>query len=89
MGIEIRIDCATGEKVVEEAQTRSVDLDILASEIREKRNHLLAESDWTQLNDCPLSVEMIGNWRIYRQALRDIPEQEGFPLNVIYPIINF
>lgn len=54
-----------------------------AIEIREKRNRLLAESDWTQGKD--ISDVISGPWAIYRQALRDIPSQSGFPLNVQWP----
>jgi hypothetical protein len=42
--------------------------------LRNKRNALLKESDWTQLNDCPLSDTEKTEWQTYRQALRDLPE---------------
>jgi len=48
------------------------------------RNYRLRESDWTQLPDVTLSN--IAEWNIYRQALRDIPAQEGFPRTVVWPI---
>ena len=41
--------------------------------IRNKRNELLKESDWTQLNDCPLSDSKKQEWATYRQELRDLP----------------
>lgn len=41
--------------------------------IRIKRNQLLKESDWTQLNDCPLSDAKKQEWATYRQELRDLP----------------
>ena len=41
--------------------------------IRSKRNELLKESDWTQLNDCPLSDLKKQEWATYRQELRDLP----------------
>ena len=41
--------------------------------IRNKRNELLKESDWTQVNDCPLSDSKKQEWLTYRQALRDLP----------------
>ncbi len=40
--------------------------------IREERNRILIETDWTQLADAPLSEEKKNAWKIYRQALRDI-----------------
>jgi hypothetical protein len=53
--------------------------------IRQKRNGLLAKSDWTQYPDCPLSAEKKSLWLAYRQELRDLPLQIGFPTDVIYP----
>lgn len=40
---------------------------------------LLQSSDWTQSPDSPLSAESKQAWATYRQALRDLPQQEGFP----------
>ena len=40
--------------------------------IRNKRNELLKESDWTQVNDCPLSDSKKTEWATYRQELRDL-----------------
>lgn len=56
-----------------------------AETIRLKRRPLLRQSDWTQGPDAPLTVEQKTAWAIYRQALRDITAQPGFPLNVIWP----
>lgn len=42
--------------------------------IREARNVLLKNSDWTQVPDSPLSPEKKQQWAEYRQALRDLPE---------------
>ena len=41
-------------------------------EIRVKRDELLLESDWTQFNDSPLSDAKKEEWKVYRQALRDM-----------------
>lgn len=51
--------------------------------IRHKRNQLLADSDWTQLPDVPEQTRL--KWQAYRQALRDITLQDGFPENIIWP----
>lgn len=57
-----------------------------ASEVcLKKRNELLLNSDWTQLPNNPLTSERQAAWATYRQALRDITEQAGYPLNVIWP----
>ena len=42
--------------------------------LRQHRDALLSTSDWTQTNDSPLSDPKKNEWRIYRQALRDLPE---------------
>lgn len=57
----------------------------LASDIRAKRDDLLAETDWTQVTDSALSEEKKEQYRIYRQALRDITKQEHFPYEVVFP----
>jgi len=41
---------------------------------RHQRNNLLAECDWTQLPDSPLSDAAKLEWQNYRQALRDLPD---------------
>ncbi|MBP80228.1 MAG: hypothetical protein CL926_13285 [Deltaproteobacteria bacterium] len=40
--------------------------------LRTHRDFLLRQSDWTQFNDSPLSDDKKNEWKIYRQALRDI-----------------
>lgn len=52
--------------------------------IRDLRNTLLIKCDWTQVSDLPDSVKI--PWSEYRQKLRDLPQQEGFPDNVVWPI---
>ncbi len=53
-----------------------------AKSIRQERNTKLSASDWTQLTDA--KVDSLA-WANYRQQLRDLPEQEGFPWEVIWP----
>ena len=55
---------------------------VYSQQVREKRNKLLADSDWTQVADAPVDQAA---WATYRQALRDITEQDGFPVNVEFP----
>lgn len=50
--------------------------------VRTKRDKLLAETDWTQVADAPVDQEA---WATYRQALRDIPAQAGFPWTITWP----
>jgi hypothetical protein len=56
-----------------------------ADAVRARRDRLLADSDWTQLADAPLTAEEKGAWAATRQALRDVPQQAGFPGAVAWP----
>ena len=67
-----------GDVTVEEVPTT-------AEEARARRGKLLAASDWTQVLDAPIDAETREAYRAYRQALRDIPEQEGFPAAITWP----
>lgn len=51
-------------------------------QVKEKRDLLLLESDWTQVADAPVDKTA---WATYRQALRDISAQAGFPWTVDWP----
>jgi hypothetical protein len=52
-----------------------------AEKERAKRNELLADTDWRASSDLTLSTE----WAAYRQALRDVPAQAGFPNTITWP----
>jgi hypothetical protein len=54
-----------------------------AESIRRERNEKLAASDWTQAKDIPDVVS--APWAAYRQELREVPAQEGFPWGVTWP----
>lgn len=53
-----------------------------SQEVRAERNAKLLLSDWTQVADAPVDKAA---WAAYRQALRDITGQEGFPWAIIWP----
>lgn len=53
---------------------------------RRQRDMMLFDSDWTVMPDSPLSETKIVEWKVYRQALRDIPLQPGFPDNIQWPV---
>ena len=53
-----------------------------AAQVRGQRTSLLFRSDWTQLADSPVDKTV---WATYRQALRDVPTQSGFPWAVNWP----
>jgi hypothetical protein len=46
---------------------------------RATRNKLLADSDWTQMNDSPLTNEQKTAWATYRQELRDLSDLDAWP----------
>lgn len=56
--------------------------DNAASIVRNERNTYLSKSDWTQVADAPVNKTV---WATYRQALRDITSQPGFPWTIEWP----
>lgn len=58
---------------------------VLLRRLRTKRDTLLFQSDWTQLRDTPLAQEQCEKWRVYRQALRDLPGNTTDLENVVWP----
>jgi hypothetical protein len=56
-----------------------------AQRMRQQRDLLLTACDWTQLADVKLDIKQQSDWRKYRQALRDVPLQNGFPWDVTWP----
>tara|TARA_R110000796_G_scaffold131618_1_gene247138 strand:- start:13 stop:468 length:456 start_codon:yes stop_codon:yes gene_type:complete len=61
----------------------SSEVDLKISGTRDERNLLLSNSDWTQVDDSPVDKS---SWATYRQALRDVPTQAGFPTDVTWPV---
>ena len=53
-----------------------------AKSVRDTRNTKLKDCDWTQVADAPVDKAA---WAVYRQALRDVTSQEGFPWTVTWP----
>ena len=73
-----KVESCNGEVTVE-------DIPMNAEEARAKRDKLLADTDWTQTLDAPIDAETREAYRAYRQALRDITEQDGFPDTITWP----
>lgn len=69
---------ATAEEITARTDAKS-------SEIRSTRNAMLSSCDWTQVDDTPLSNSKKLEWAAYRQSLRDLTDQPGFPWNVTWP----
>ena len=64
------------------------DLEEKTAFFRAARNAKLAETDWTQSNDSPLSASVKTDYQQYRQILRDMPQQSDFdPLNPAWPTL--
>lgn len=71
-------ELAQAEKDRLESKKREVD------GLRIQRNQLLTATDWTQAKDIPDAVS--SKYAAYRQALRDVPQQSGFPENIVWPV---
>lgn len=80
---EVITDAQTGEVTQRDLSDAEIAaLQPTATQVRAQRNSLLAASDWTQVIDTPVDINA---WARYRQQLRDISKQAGFPANVIWP----
>jgi hypothetical protein len=53
--------------------------------VRSERDGLLAETDWVVIKNTEKGTNIPLEWELYRQALRDITNQEGFPYAVVWP----
>ena len=58
---------------------------VLAASARQKRDRLIAATDYLVTPDYPISDDRLAKVKPYRQALRDIPEQAGFPRPIAWP----
>jgi hypothetical protein len=70
---------------MEDASSSEIDERLISKwvEVRQIRNELLGECDWTQLTDIPAETKNL--WQNYRQELRDITNQSN-PFNIIWPV---
>lgn len=62
-----------------------VSLEILAENARSERDRKIAETDYYMMPDYPSDPNNIEEIKVYRQALRDITKQEGFPSKFTWP----
>ena len=60
----------------------------LSKDIRSTRDKLISDTDYKLMPDYPIPIEELENLKLYRQKLRDITEQEGFPFNVVWPTLE-
>ena len=81
MFADTTVDDVTTTKAEHEAAYQArLDADAAAA-VRSQRDGLLVETDWMGLSD----VTMSSDWATYRQALRDVPEQDDFPHTITWP----
>lgn len=57
-----------------------------AEAVRAERDQKLAETDWLVIKNLELNQNIPGKWEVYRQALRDVPSQAGFPHDITWPV---
>lgn len=59
----------------------------LALKIRQERDRRLMETDkFVSIPDFPITAEKRAEYKEYRQKLRDLPMQTGFPRNIVFPV---
>ena len=87
MANNLTVDVTTGEitstpETSEEISNRESKLEEWQPvNVREERNTKLSATDWTASTDVTMTAEMT----TYRQALRDVPAQAGFPNTITWP----
>lgn len=69
----------TDEEIM--AEVAKIELEIPARKARRQRDRLISRTDWWASSDIVMTEEQ----KAYRQALRDITNQEGFPSNIVWP----
>ena len=82
----VLIDLTPQEQSERDAEAATWDAganDRKAAEVRAERNARIAVCDWRVLPDV-LNGDV---WKVYRQALRDVPKQAGFPDAVVWPVV--
>ncbi|MBH1866859.1 phage tail assembly chaperone [Stenotrophomonas maltophilia] len=75
----------TAEMQLNAGETRVTELPaalltrIKGDQMKAERNQRLRSTDWTQMDDAPLTALVKAAYQAYRQALRDLPQADGFP----------
>lgn len=64
------------------AEIQQLELESKEDEVRLERNKRISDTDWMMLSDAPTNKTAVEE---YRQLLRDVPQQPGFPLDVVWP----
>ena len=72
-------------EAVKKGNAPEIERELSLTTLRQKRDKLLAGSDWTQLPDSPLTNRQKKRWAKFRQALRDLPQTTGDPQTPKWP----
>ena len=73
--------------VSEKSEDRiAIDTRVRSIAIRKERDALMAETDWVSIRAIDTGSNVSTDWMEYRQALRDITSQSGFPWDVAWPV---
>ena len=89
---KIEVNVQTGEQRIVELTDEEIaalpqNIPPTANEIRAKRNSLLSETDWLVIRSVEEGQPLSAEWVAYRSALRNVPEQSGFPQDVNWPTV--
>jgi len=79
-----RVDDLTAEQIAENTAEKERKALVAA---KTKRDNLLAGSDWVVIKALESGASVPVEWATYRQALRDVPQQDGFPNTVVWPVL--
>lgn len=74
------------EVSIEKRVPKPIDLIVLEKQVRMKRNKMLDDTDWFVVREKEINGYLPADFKDFRKALRDIPEQAGFPQNVVFPV---
>ena len=83
---ELTLEKDENDKYHKPYVVRKLSLEDASNNIRNLRNKLRANSDWLVIKHVETSSPLTAIWEKYRQELRDVTSQDGFPYAVIWPI---
>ena len=83
--IDTVIDGVTTTAAEHEAAYKAAKDADQAKSVRQSRDDKLKETDWIVIKNLELNANIPGVWEVYRQALRDVPNQSGFPWTITWP----
>jgi hypothetical protein len=78
---------SNGEFIKPSSEITALTDEQLASAARAKRDILITETDYLLMSDYPIETEKLALVKTYRQLLRDITKQSGFPVAIDWPPI--